>query len=64
MLAQSGSFTSLPVGETAVELNYGIQVKRWLSIRPDVQYIIDPGAFSFRNTRNAVALGGQVKVQF
>lgn len=63
-LEQAGSFTALPTGETAVELSYGIQVKRWLNIRPDVQYIIDPGAFSFRNTRNVVALGGQIKAQF
>ena len=35
-----------------------------LSIRPDVQYILDPGAFSYRRTNDALALGGQVKMQF
>ncbi|EJL31848.1 carbohydrate porin [Novosphingobium sp. AP12] len=56
-------YASLPQGETAIELSYGFQVRRWLSIRPDVQYIADPGAFSYRETDNALALGVQVKMQ-
>jgi porin len=52
------------MGETAIELSYGIQLRRWLSIRPDLQYILDPGAFSYRRTNDALALGGQVKMQF
>ncbi|WP_243841268.1 carbohydrate porin [Novosphingobium sp. PhB55] len=59
-----GSYASLPAGETAIEMSYGFQVNRWLVIRPDVQYIIDPGAFSYRRTPDALALGGQVKIQF
>ncbi|WP_132386178.1 carbohydrate porin [Novosphingobium sp. PhB165] len=59
-----GSYASLPAGETAIELSYGIQATRWLSIRPDVQYIVEPGAFSFRSTPNALALGCQVKMTF
>ncbi|WP_232313718.1 carbohydrate porin [Sphingobium sp. TCM1] len=59
-----GSYTALPVGETAIELSYGIQLRSWLSIRPDVQYIIDPGAFAYREINDALALGGQVKMQF
>lgn len=58
-----GGYTSLPVGETVVEFSYGVQVNRWLLVRPDVQYILDPGAFSYRRTRNALALGGQIKMQ-
>ncbi len=57
-------YTSLPAGETAIEASYGIQITRWLSFRPDVQYIVDPGAFSFRCTDDALALGAQVKMQF
>ena len=57
-------YTSLPAGETAIEASYGIQITRWLSFRPDVQYIVDPGAFSFRRTDDALALGAQVKMQF
>lgn len=58
------SYASLPAGETAIELSYGIQARRWFSIRPDVQYIVSPGAFGFRTTRNALAVGSQIKVQF
>lgn len=59
-----GGFAALPEGETVIELSYGLQIRRWFSIRPDVQYIIDPGAFSYRTTRNALAFGGQIKTQF
>jgi porin len=60
----ASDFAVLPAGETAIELSYGLQVSRWLSVRPDKQYIIDPGAFIFRESGNALALGGQIKVQF
>ncbi|WP_443478891.1 carbohydrate porin [Novosphingobium aerophilum] len=59
-----GGYAALPAGETAIELSYGLQLRRWLSLRPDIQYIIEPGAFGFRNTPNALALGCQVKMQF
>jgi porin len=59
-----GSYTSLPAGETAIELSYGFQANRWLVLRPDIQYIVDPGAFRFRSTPNALALGLQVRMQF
>ncbi|QDK35006.1 carbohydrate porin [Sphingomonas sp. IC081] len=59
-----GSYASLPAGETAIELSYGFQANRWLLIRPDVQYIVEPGAFSFRSTPNALALGFQVRMTF
>ncbi|WP_404477454.1 carbohydrate porin [Novosphingobium sp. BL-52-GroH] len=57
-------YAALPAGETAIELSYGFQAGRWLIIRPDVQYIIEPGAFSYRRTDNALALGCQVRIQF
>ncbi len=53
-----------PSGETAIELSYGVQVNHWLLVRPDIQYIVNPGAFSNRPIKNALALGGQVKMQF
>lgn len=55
---------ALPAGETAIELSYGWQAARWLTVRPDVQYIVDAGAFSYRDTPNALAVGAQVKAQF
>ncbi|MBI1685008.1 carbohydrate porin [Caulobacter hibisci] len=54
----------LPAGETAIELSYGWQATRWLTVRPDVQYILDPGAFGYRSTSNALAVGAQLKAQF
>jgi porin len=55
---------STPAGETVVELSYGWQLRRWLGVRADLQYIIDPGAFSYRATPNALVVGGQVKITF
>jgi porin len=57
-------YASLPSGESVVELSYGWQPLRWLGVRADVQYVVDPGAFSYRSTRNALALGTQLKITF
>jgi porin len=60
----AGGYASLPAGETVVELSYGLQPLRWLGVRADVQYVVDPGAFSYRSTRNALAIGTQLKITF
>lgn len=62
--APPGGYASLPAGETAIELSYGWQANRWLSVRPDIQYIVEPSAFAYRSTPNALALGAQIKAQF
>jgi porin len=31
-------------GETFVELTYQYQVKPWLQLQPDLQYVFNPGA--------------------
>ncbi|MFT4254298.1 MAG: carbohydrate porin [Caulobacter sp.] len=62
--AALADYADLPAGETAIELSYGWQATHWLTVRPDVQYVIDPGAFSYRDTPNALAVGAQVKAQF
>jgi porin len=59
-----GGYASLPAGESAIELAYGWQLRRWLSVRANLQYIVDPGAFSYRSTANATALGVQVRITF
>lgn len=59
-----GGYASMPAGETAIELSYGVQLQHGISLRPDVQYVVDPGAFSYRSTPNALALGAQIKAQF
>ena len=35
-LGVAGMDASLPSGETAVELSYGIQIRQWLLVRPDI----------------------------
>ncbi len=48
-------------GETAVEVFYRAQVTRWFSVKPDFQYIFNPGG-----TRNddAVVVGARAEVFF
>jgi porin len=50
--------------EQLIELSYGYQATPWLNLRPDVQYIIEPGAFSGQDIDNALVLGLQVKATF
>src|SRR5881396_2528 len=47
-------------GETSVELTYLAQLGSWLTVQPDVQYVIHPGGT--RATRNAVVPGLRVAV--
>jgi porin len=61
---EPGGYASLPAGESVIELSYGWKALRWLGVRADVQYVVDPGAFSYRSTRNALALGTQLKITF
>lgn len=61
--APDGGMDALPQGETAIELSYGVQVTKWLIVRPDLQYIIEPGAFSYARRGDAVAAGAQIKMQ-
>ena len=48
--------------ETVMEINYQITFNRWLSITPDVQYVIRPSGSSA--IRNAFVLGTQVAIVF
>jgi len=47
-----------------IELSYGWQLRHWLGRRADVQYIVDPGAFSYRATGDALAIACQVRITF
>lgn len=42
-------------GETAIELTYVAQLASWLTVQPDLQYVIDPGGT--RATPNALVPG-------
>jgi porin len=45
---QAASGKPVQSDEQMVELNYGIQLTPWLVLRPKLQYVIHPGAYSSR----------------
>ncbi|MCG8291519.1 carbohydrate porin [Pseudomonas entomophila] len=57
-------FPNLDSAEQLIELSYGYQATPWLNLRPDVQYIVEPGAFSGKDIDNALVVGLQVKASF
>lgn len=60
MLIDDGS---IGVGaEMVLEVTYQSQVTPWLTIQPDLQYIINPGGT--RDLNNALVIGGQASVSF
>jgi porin len=59
--AATGSPQVIQSGETAMELNYGIQATPWLHLLPNIQYIINPGAVT--NVPNAIVLGFELALQ-
>ena len=61
---QADMIAGLDSGEQLLELNYGAQVTPWLLLRPDLQYIIEPGAFYGASRSNALVAGLQVKATF
>ncbi|XAE40000.1 carbohydrate porin [Pseudomonas alkylphenolica] len=63
-VANGEAFPNLDSAEQLIELSYGYQATPWLTLRPDVQYIIEPGAFSGEQIDNALVLGLQVKATF
>ena len=48
--------------ETVIEANYQVTIKRWLTITPDMQYVIRPSGSSAIS--NALVLGTQVAISF
>jgi porin len=57
-------FPNIDGAEQLIELSYGFQATPWLNLRPDVQYIVEPGAFSGKAIDNALVVGLQVKASF
>jgi porin len=49
-------------GEAVIEFNYGYQIGPWLHVRPNIQYIIQPGAL--RSLKNATVIGLQTVIGF
>ena len=61
---ENSSLYALSSAEELYELSYSVQVTPWLMLRPDVQYIVNPGTFSYAQTENAWAVGLQAKITF
>jgi len=55
-------FVARTTAETVIEANYQIILKRWLSITPDLQYIMRPSGSSAIG--DALVLGAQVAISF
>jgi porin len=52
----------LSEGELNIELTYRAPVAPWLTLQPDVQYVVDPGGV--RGRRDAVVLGLRTEIGF
>lgn len=55
---------TLAPGEQVAELSYGIGMSPTLILRPDLQYIMNPGAFAFKQISNPWIYGFQIKASF
>lgn len=62
--AQGVEDPELELGENIVELAYGLQATPWMQIHPNVQYIGNPGAFSFKHVPGAWVFGAHVGLTF
>jgi porin len=63
-VANDSPLYALTGAEELYELSYSFQVNPWLMLRPDVQYITNPGTFAYTQTDNALAVGLQAKITF
>jgi porin len=59
--AANSTLTDLSTGEGVLEFGYGLQATPWLTIHPNMQYVMDPGTFSYKHTPNAWVFGLQIK---
>lgn len=48
--------------ETVLELTYSMSLTPWLTVQPDIQYVINPAGRS--STPNALVIGAQILLQF
>lgn len=60
--AQEQTGANAQTNEQMWEVNYGVQVTRWLLARPGIQYVIRPGGYSSRP--NAVVFAGHLQAAF
>lgn len=50
--------------ETNIELTYRAQLTQWLSIQPDLQYVINPGPFAANDNALVAGLRAEIGFQF
>ena len=62
--ASHGTLTDLSTGEGVIEAGYGFQAAPWWIIHPNVQYVMDPGTFSYKHYANAWVFGLETKLSF
>lgn len=55
-------FTPVQTDEYSSEIYYGVKITDWLTVRPNVQYIVHPGAVD--EVDNAFLLGLMVRASF
>jgi porin len=62
LTAQNAEIPEFALGENILEVGYGLQATPWMLIHPNLQYVGNPGAFSFESVPNAWVFGAQLKV--
>lgn len=60
--AQFDAGTPVDIAEKNVELTYLAQIKPWLAIQPDFQYVVNPGTDP--SVKDAVVLGMRFQISF
>ena len=55
-------YTPIQTDEYSSEIYYGVKVTNWLTVRPNLQYIVHPGAVE--KVDNAFLLGLMVRASF
>jgi len=62
--ASDGTLTDLSSGEGVIEAGYGFQATPWLMLHPNLQYVMNPGTFSYKHFPNAWVFGFTTKAKF
>jgi porin len=65
VVAYYGAFSRNLRGQTeeaVLELTYTLAVAPWLTVQPDLQYIVNPGGRS--SVKNALVIGAQILLTF
>lgn len=64
LMAKDQLLPDLASGEAVIEAGYSAQVTPWFRVYPNLQYVINPGAFALKTTSNAFVFGLSTQVKF